>query len=187
MPEVAWQVAALRAGFAAAVDGSHLLALQLSGEELAEALCGPDDAGLAAMDVRQTFRLVLDSSLAPGGASQPLADALWQVLETWPVPLRRRFLLFVTGSERLPPTGTELLKVELPFVALGAGDLREQLGMLPQAHTCENVLELPDYFEAVRRVEGLDGEAAARRCCEVLDDRLQLAVSNCSSYGLDEQ
>ena len=36
--EVAWQVAALRAGFAAAVDGSHLLALQLSGEELAEAL-----------------------------------------------------------------------------------------------------------------------------------------------------
>ena len=51
----------------------------------------------------------------------------------------------------------------------------------------ENVLELPDYFEAVRRVEGLDGEAAARRCCEVLDDRLQLAVSNCGSYGLDEQ
>lgn len=182
---VAWQVEALRAGFAAAVDAQAMIDMRFSGEELAEALCGASAADVEALDLRKAFRLVVDTQLQGGGASEALGDALWSTVGSWSAPMKRKFLVFVTGSDRLPAPGAELLKVELPFVALGAADLREQMGMLPQAHTCENILELPDYYAGVCKLEGLSGASAARRCREVLEDRLAMAVANCEGYGLD--
>ena len=44
------------------------------------------------------------------------------------------------------------MRVEAPFVALGAAESRAQLGMLPQAHTCDNLLELPNYWVALLQV-----------------------------------
>lgn len=55
-----------------------------------------------------------------------------QVLEAWPVGLRRKFIMFVTGSDRLPLRGTELLRIELPFVAVNSADHEKHLKMLPQ-------------------------------------------------------
>ena len=76
------------------------------------------------------------------------------MLAAWPRERRLQFLAFVTGSTRLPLPGSELLKIEAPFVALGAAEHRAMLGMLPQAHTCDNLLELPNYWQAMLQVRG---------------------------------
>lgn len=44
------------------------------------------------------------------------------------------------------------MQIEAPFVALGAAEHKRMLGMLPQAHTCDNLLELPNYWEALLQV-----------------------------------
>ena len=79
-------------------------------------------------------------------------EMLWHTLAAWPLERRRAFLQFVTGSSRPPVPGSELLKVEAPFIAFGAKEHRAQLGMLPQAHTCDNLLELPNYWHALLQV-----------------------------------
>lgn len=43
----------------------------------------------------------------------------------------------------------QLLTVEMPFDAIGAKQLSAMAGMLPQAHTCDNLLELPNYWAAL--------------------------------------
>lgn len=75
-----------------------------------------------------------------------------QVLSKWPGQRRLKFLEFVTGSSRLPLPGSELLKIEAPFVAYSAAQHKAQLGTLPQAHTCDNLLELPNYWESLLNV-----------------------------------
>jgi len=60
---------------------------------------------------------------------------------------------------------------------------RPNVGMLPQAHTCENILELPNYWDAAQvsdpnvTVEDVEG---------IIRDRLTCAIENTSGYGLDE-
>ena len=95
------------------------------------------------------FRIVLDEELGGDGSESkdkapaaPLAKALWEVVDGWPVETKRQFVVFVTGSDRLPLPGTELLRVELPFVALSARDHKKMLGMLPQVE--------PDHFVSGR-------------------------------------
>ncbi len=116
------------------------------------------------------------------------------MVDGWPLESKLQFLKFVTGSSRLPLPGSELLKVEAPFVAFGLAEHKVQLGMLPQAHTCDNLLELPNYWHALRQVRGhaagqLDAGTQAAleaECLRILDDRLTLAIT-CSGYGLDER
>ena len=123
-------------------------------------------------------------------------DMLWEVIDAWPGERKVQFLVFVTGSSRLPLPGSELLKVETPFVALGAAEHRAHLGMLPQAHTCDNLLELPNYWQALLHVKGYRAASAVPpelypglrdECKKVLDDRLTLAITNCTGYGLDQR
>ncbi|KAI8472625.1 MAG: hypothetical protein J3K34DRAFT_503345 [Monoraphidium minutum] len=92
-----------------------------------------------------------------------VAACLWEVLDGWPPQLLAAFLRFVTGSERLPPPGTEALRVSFPFAALGAAERRAALRALPQAHTCTNTLELPDYYSALRAAEGAAEGGVAQR------------------------
>lgn len=89
----------------------------------------------------QVFRVVLDEELGGDRSNSaageeapaaPLAKALWEVVGRWTPELKRKFVLFCTGSDRLPLPGTELLRVELPFVAFSASDHKKMLGMLPQ-------------------------------------------------------
>eukprot|EP00983_Pelagomonas_calceolata_P081884 1155735-Pelagomonas_calceolata.AAC.15 len=55
-----------------------------------------------------------------------------QVLSCWSVELQTAFLNFATGTSRLPAPGSELLKVECPFVAISIAESKQHLGMLPQ-------------------------------------------------------
>jgi hypothetical protein len=57
--------------------------------------------------------------------------------------------------------GTEALTISFPFTALGAAERRAALHMLPQAHTCTNTLELPDYYSALMSASAADRQGAA--------------------------
>ncbi|KAG2486509.1 hypothetical protein HYH03_014811 [Edaphochlamys debaryana] len=199
---VAWQSAAVAAGFFAAVDRRLLRAWQLGPAALSVLVAGGAGSSEPPEDLSTLFRISLDEELV--GASAPLVALLWQVLAAWSPERRLRFVEFVTGTSRLPLPGSELLKIQAPFVAMGAAEHKALLGMLPQAHTCDNLLELPNYWESLLTMRGIKGgptavargtagltEAQLEDCKEevrrILDDRLTLAVLNFSGYGLDER
>ena len=50
-----------------------------------------------------------------------MREALWSVLDSWSPAQQLAFLLFVTGVPAAPTPGTEVLRVEAPFTAFGAG------------------------------------------------------------------
>lgn len=58
--------------------------------------------------------------------------AALQVVNGWDMELKQQFVLFVTGSRRLPQPHTELLQVQLPFVAFDRRDHANMLSRLPQ-------------------------------------------------------
>ena len=59
-----------------------------------------------------------------------------QVEDSWSPNVRQQFVRFVTGSTHMPHPGMELLRVELPYTAMGREDHRKMLGRLPQVCTC---------------------------------------------------
>ncbi|KAG2446496.1 hypothetical protein HYH02_008487 [Chlamydomonas schloesseri] len=198
---VAWQAGAVAAGFFAAVDRRLLRAWQLGPQALAGLVSGMG-GGAAPEDLSTLFRVALDEELV--GPSACLVEMLWQVLAGWPAERRLRFVEFVTGTSRLPLPGSELLKIQAPFVAMGAAEHKATLGMLPQAHTCDNLLELPNYWESLLHTRGVKGGPAAvargaaaltpeqlaelrEETRRILAERLELAVLNFQGYGLDER
>lgn len=80
-------------------------------------------------------------------------------------------------------------------MAYGTKQQLQLLGTLPQAHTCANTLELPNYVEALTATHPelvqpgnsslTANEALQRRCCEVLEDRLLVSkhVSGADTGG----
>ena len=154
-----------------------------------------------------------------------------QVEDSWSAEVRQQFVRFVTGSMHMPYPGMELLRIELPYTALGREDHRKMLGRLPQvctcrlqamvkpqapaslaltlhqmdarpckatalqAHTCGNILELPNYQESWMALHSTGAQASLnqqqqtqlrKELLQILQDRLAVAVANCSTYGLDE-
>ena len=55
-----------------------------------------------------------------------------QVVNAWTIQLKKQFLLFATGSEKLPAPRAELLRIELPFTAFDRQDHQAMLLRLPQ-------------------------------------------------------
>jgi len=70
-------------------------------------------------------------------SSSPTIRQFWQVFHSFDTELKRKFLLFLTGSDRVPLQGFKNLK----FLIQRTGDAQS----LPVAHTCYNILDLPDY------------------------------------------
>ena len=113
---------------------------------------------------------------------------LWEVLEVFTPEQRQRFLRFVWGRSRLP-TGAEgwteqftvCVKKARPSAAAaaaaatsrarggsGSGPRRTADTAMPQAHTCFNQLDIPEYSSKA-----------------VLRERLLYAINNCSSIDTD--
>jgi len=155
-----------------------------------------------------------------------------QAINAWETELKQHFLFFVTGSRRLPQPHTEVLRIELPFVAFDLKDHTIMLSRLPQvshalridddgavchcepcmqehcrathspedpgmtcdmqAHTCENILELPNYLESLLAVHGQSTDSLLAyemkgKLKSIIDDRLRFAITCCNSYGLDDR
>ncbi|CAL9688182.1 unnamed protein product [Knipowitschia caucasica] len=62
----------------------------------------------------------------------------WEVFHELPLEKKKQFLLFLTGSDRIPILGMKSLK--LVIQPTGGGE-----HYLPVAHTCFNLLDLPKY------------------------------------------
>uniref|UniRef100_A0A7S1QLD2 HECT domain-containing protein n=1 Tax=Alexandrium catenella TaxID=2925 RepID=A0A7S1QLD2_ALECA len=102
---------------------------------------------------------------------------------------KRLFLLFLTGVEVPPEPGVERLQIELPFSAFSQEEHRAMLNMLPQAHTCTNTLELPNYHDAllesgvVKEEQGPEVLAAELR--RVIGEKIRVAINESNGYELD--
>lgn len=75
--------------------------------------------------------------------------------------LKKRFLLFTTGSDRVPVGGM----AEMTFKITNVSNKPDNL---PEAHTCFNQLVLPHYD-----------------CPDVLREKLIIAISNSEGFGLE--
>uniref|UniRef100_A0A673TQL6 HECT and RLD domain containing E3 ubiquitin protein ligase 4 n=1 Tax=Suricata suricatta TaxID=37032 RepID=A0A673TQL6_SURSU len=73
-------------------------------------------------------------------AEHPTIKMFWEVFHELPLEKKKQFLLFLTGSDRIPILGMKSLK--LVIQSTGGGE-----EYLPVSHTCFNLLDLPKYTE----------------------------------------
>ncbi|KAL1771825.1 putative E3 ubiquitin-protein ligase HERC4 isoform X2 [Sigmodon hispidus] len=73
-------------------------------------------------------------------AEHPTIKIFWEVFHELPLEKKKQFLLFLTGSDRIPILGMKSLK--LVIQSTGGGE-----SYLPVSHTCFNLLDLPKYTE----------------------------------------
>lgn len=71
-------------------------------------------------------------------ADHPTIKIFWEVFHELPLEKKKQFLLFLTGSDRIPILGMKSLALVIQPTAGG-----EQY--FPVAHTCFNLLDLPKY------------------------------------------
>uniref|UniRef100_A0A8C5PTZ4 HECT and RLD domain containing E3 ubiquitin protein ligase 4 n=1 Tax=Leptobrachium leishanense TaxID=445787 RepID=A0A8C5PTZ4_9ANUR len=71
-------------------------------------------------------------------ADHPTIKIFWDVFHELPLEKKKQFLLFLTGSDRIPILGMKSLK--LIIQPTGGGE-----DFLPVAHTCFNLLDLPKF------------------------------------------
>ncbi|KAI5641912.1 HECT-domain (ubiquitin-transferase) domain-containing protein [Phthorimaea operculella] len=91
--------------------------------------------------------------------SQTIKD-FWSIVHSLPLEDKRKLLQFTTGSDRVPVGGLSHLKL---VIARNGPDCDR----LPTAHTCFNVLLLPEYESK-----------------EKLQDRLMKAISYSKGFGM---
>ncbi|CAG0888791.1 unnamed protein product [Darwinula stevensoni] len=94
-------------------------------------------------------------------SSDPDILDFWEILLSLSTDLQKKFLLFTTGSDRIPVGGIS----EMTFKISAQ---RESLDMLPQAHTCFNQLVLPTYKNR-----------------NIMREKLTIAISNAEGFGLE--
>jgi len=148
---IAKQFEPFKKGFSRICDSPLFHAL--SGAELAQIVLGESDLQLDAL--RQGARyegFEEDSEYIQG---------FWEILNSYELEQRRRFLAFTTGSNRAPVGG--LREIRLLIQRNGNDDQR-----LPLAHTCFNTLLLPEYSSLER-----------------LSEALLTAIENSEGFGLE--
>lgn len=92
--------------------------------------------------------------------NHPTVRMFWRVFHSLDYDEKKKFLLFLTGSDRIPILGMSEIKVVLQ-------PMKVDDSHLPVAHTCFNLLDLPMYSsEAVMR------------------EKLRLAIQNAQGFGL---
>ncbi|XP_023244570.1 probable E3 ubiquitin-protein ligase HERC4 [Centruroides sculpturatus] len=77
--------------------------------------------------------------------NHPAIKKFWKVFHSLSLEQKKKFLLFLTGSDRIPILGMKAVKII--FQPMHVTD-----DHLPVAHTCFNILDLPHYTteEALR-------------------------------------
>ncbi|XP_070545224.1 probable E3 ubiquitin-protein ligase HERC4 isoform X2 [Ptychodera flava] len=90
----------------------------------------------------------------------PTIMYFWEVFHEMPLDVKKKFLVFLTGSDRIPILGMKTLKFIIQAVHGGEE-------FLPVAHTCFNLLDLAVYKSKAK-----------------LKEKLYLAVKNTQGFGL---
>lgn len=77
----------------------------------------------------------------PFNASHPTIIMFWKVFHSLTIEQKKKFLLFLTGSDRIPILGMKALKIIIQPMKVNEDHL-------PVAHTCFNVLDLPEEYSS---------------------------------------
>ncbi|KAK3554356.1 hypothetical protein QTP70_022588 [Hemibagrus guttatus] len=93
-------------------------------------------------------------------ASHPTVRMFWEVFHEFPLEKKKQFLLFLTGSDRIPIHGMSSLRIIIQSTSA-------EEHFLPVAHTCYNLLDLPCY-----------------RSKETLRSRLTYAIEQYEGFSL---
>ncbi|XP_040822998.1 probable E3 ubiquitin-protein ligase HERC3 isoform X2 [Ochotona curzoniae] len=93
-------------------------------------------------------------------AAHPTVKLFWEAFHEFPLEKKKKFLLFLTGSDRIPIYGMASLQIIIQSTASGED-------YLPVAHTCYNLLDLPKYSSK-----------------EILSARLTQALENYEGFSL---
>ncbi|OAD52622.1 Ubiquitin-protein ligase E3A [Eufriesea mexicana] len=146
------QFKAFRRGFQMVTDESPL-ALLFRPEEIEQLVCGSKVFDFAELEATTEYE---------GGytVNSKAVRNFWRVAHSLPPESQRRLLQFTTGSDRVPVGGLSRLKM---VIARHGPDSDR----LPIAHTCYNVLLLPDYSTI-----------------EKLQDRLLKAINYSKGFGM---
>lgn len=104
--------------------------------------------------------IMLREKEVPFGEDHYLIVWLWQLVRSYPQQKRRQFLLFFTGSSRVPLDG-----FDPPLNITDGVDMLPD--SLPRAHTCFNQLVLPHYTSY-----------------ELMKDRIDFAIYNTEGFDL---
>ncbi|XP_068745773.1 probable E3 ubiquitin-protein ligase HECTD2 [Montipora capricornis] len=95
--------------------------------------------------------------------SDPTIRYFWDVVASFSMDLKKKLLLFATGSDRVPIGG--MGEMEFKIVRM---EVVHSTSMLPMAHTCFNQLCLPPYKNR-----------------KVLKQKLTIAISNAEGFGIE--
>ncbi|KAL9983333.1 hypothetical protein ACROYT_G005487 [Oculina patagonica] len=95
--------------------------------------------------------------------NDPVIRYFWDVVLSFALELKKKLLLFATGSDRVPIGG--MGEMEFKIVRM---EVAHSTSMLPMAHTCFNQLCLPAYKNR-----------------KVLKQKLTIAISNAEGFGIE--
>ena len=176
-PAREWMIPAISEGLLRIVPKQALVDLDLSPYDLSNIICGTNDDPDRDFDIRDIFNVSMDSDLE---ACEPLRETFWDVVDSLSPHAKRKLLLFVTGVSRLPAKGTESLTIENPNFQYTADDAKKNLVMIPQSHTCDNILELPNYWDALVETAPKSTPQARLRAQlrSILEEKLAIAIDN---------
>lgn len=145
------QFNAFRGGFDLVCNRSPIRYL-FNDEELEILICGKESLELEELETTARYDGFTKNC-------QTIRD-FWETLRELSVDERKKFLVFLTGCDRVPVGGLAGLKMSL----VRNGDRQESL---PTAHTCFNAILLPDYKNK-----------------DTLKERLLKALTHSKGFGL---
>jgi len=153
--------------------------------DLRQVLCPVEELN-DKVGIRDIFKVEIEDDMKD---HEVFLKAFWSVVDGLPLADKKLFLRFVTGLDSLPESGTERLSIELPFSAFTNEEQLAMLDLLPQAHTCSNTLEIPNYYEALKESgkvqEGENSKAFFSTLCDIIRSKLLTAIRETSGYELD--
>ncbi|XP_067850557.1 probable E3 ubiquitin-protein ligase HERC4 [Heptranchias perlo] len=100
-------------------------------QELMDLLIGNDD---------YDWNILEENTVYQGrySRSHPTIKMFWEVFHELPLGQKKSFLLFLTGSDRIPVTGMKCVKIQIVSCHLTEYDY-------PEANVCFEILYLPEY------------------------------------------
>eukprot|EP01038_Epipyxis_sp_PR26KG_P010000 gene10000-13455_t len=126
-----------------------------SHNELEHSLCGSTEIGdLSELRIRTIYKGVYNDE-------HYIINWFWDVLSSLSGENKRKFLQFVTGSERVPVGGISKLGLIIQSTA-------QDSTALPTSHTCFNILDLPSTYSSK----------------DQLENRLKIALEYGEGFGL---
>ncbi|RWS07496.1 putative E3 ubiquitin-protein ligase HERC4-like isoform X2 [Dinothrombium tinctorium] len=135
---VSLQFEAFKSGFAKVLD-ERILSL-FHAQELQQLITGQESYDWILLEKRGTEYKPLFN------ASHPTIIKFWNVFHSLSHDQKRKFLLFLTGSDRTPVQGLNSLRIKIQPMKVSEEHL-------PVAHVCFNLLDLPESYSSEAKLK----------------------------------